>query len=145
MPPLPSTHQPRSIRRSGGPRRRGLWAASVLALMVGCGGGPEAAVRSLEEAAREGDAERAMKLLGPATRARLETDARRAAEQAGRRAIAPSTLLAAGWTAARYELSEVRTVARGADRAVVETGGRRGERERIELVREGGAWKVELP
>ncbi len=118
----------------------------ALGLGLGCGGpSPSATVRALDEAARQGDAEAALQLLGPQTRARLGADARRAAEQAGRRQLAPSELLAAGWTPPRFDLDDAREIERSGDRAVVEVRGRHGERERVDLVREAGAWKVELP
>jgi len=126
-------------------------AAALAALLLagaGCGSAsrsPAGAVRAFEEAAREGDLERVVKLLGPRTRARLEADARAASEQAGRRTILPSELLAAGWTPPRFEPDVVREVSRAGGAAVVEVVGERGEREQVAVVREGGSWKVELP
>lgn len=123
-------------------------ALFVAALFAGCGGparSPSAAVRALDEAARSGDTEAAFRLLGPRTRARLEADARRAAEQAGRRSLAPSELLAAGWTTARFEIDGASEISRNGDVATVEIRGRRGERARVEVVREGDVWRVELP
>ena len=125
---------------------RGLALALSLAA-AGCsrGGSPVAAVQALAEASREGDAERAWELLGPKTRARIEADARLAGQQAGRRALAPSELLAAGWTPPRFELERVRELSSDDASALVEVRGAHGEAERMELVREGGAWKIELP
>jgi hypothetical protein len=116
-------------------------------LFAACGGrSPSAAVRALDEAAREGDVERVMKLLGPRTRARLEADAKRAGEQAGRRKLAASELLAAGWTPPAFELDSATEVAHDATHATVETRGRcAGCVRQVEVVREGDAWKVELP
>jgi hypothetical protein len=121
--------------------------ALALILVAGCGrgGSPGAAVQALAEASREGDTARAWELLGPRTRARLEADAHLAAQQAGRRALPPSELLAAGWTPPRFELERVRELSRDDASALVEVRGPRGEVERVELVREAGQWKVELP
>ena len=122
--------------------------ATLGSAAAGCLGGgrsPVRAVHELSEAAREGDTARVMRLIGPRTRMRLAADARRAGEQAGRRTIAPSELLAAGWTPPRYELAEVRELSRSGDVAQVAIEGRHGEHERVEVVREGALWKVELP
>lgn len=114
---------------------------------AGCsrGGSPAAAVQSLAEASREGDAARVLELLGPRTRARLAADARLAGQQAGRRAIAPEQLLAAGWTPPRFEVDALRELSRDDASALVEVRGSHGELERVEVVREAGAWKIELP
>lgn len=123
-------------------------ALALLLVAAGCGGpgrSPVGTVRDVEEAAREGDGDRVLALLGPKTRARLAADARLAEEQAGRRQISPSELVAVGWTKARFRLDEVREVERRGDHAVVEVRGRDGERQRLELVRDDGRWKVELP
>ncbi|MSP58925.1 MAG: hypothetical protein EXR72_01050 [Myxococcales bacterium] len=122
--------------------------AALGSTALGCRGSTRSPVRTvqeLSEAAREGDLGRVMRLIGPRTRARLEADARRAGEQAGRRKIQPSELLAAGWTPPRYEFTEVYEVSRSGEVAEVEIAGRHGERERVEVVREGKEWKVELP
>ncbi len=126
-------------------RRGAALALCVVPALAGCGASPETAVRSFEEAAREGDVERVMKLLGPSTRARLVDHARRAAEQAGRRKLAATELLATGWSAPRWELDSTRLVSRRGDSAVVEARGKHGEVEQVELVRDDGAWKIELP
>lgn len=129
-------------------RSRVATLVAVLLLVVGCGGpgrSPESAVRALAEAAEDGDVDAVMKRLGPSTRARLEADARRAAEQAGRRELDAKDLLAAGWTTPRFRLVEVRLVERRDHRAVVQTRGSHGESERVELVEEPDGWKVELP
>ena len=106
---------------------------------------PEAAVRALATAAHEGDRVEVESLLGPRTRERLAADARLATEQAGRRRLTASDLLAAGWAAATDELEDARVMELAGDRAVVELVGRRGARERVEVVRVNGAWLVELP
>ncbi len=117
-------------------------------LLLGCGNpsrSPVDVVRLLAEAAREGDSERIFRLLGPETRARLTEDAHLATVQAGQRTLKPSDLLAAGWTPPRYESESFRVAQQTGDRAVVLVTGRHGEQDRIELVREGDRWLVELP
>ena len=101
-------------------------------------------VRAYIEAAREGHVDRILPHLGPRTRARLEADARSAAE-ASRRPITPGDLLAVGWTAPRYEVIRLREVEAEGDRVVVQVEGAGGVQERVEMVREGGRWKLELP
>ena len=123
--------------------------AVLLALMSGaCGGArrsPEAAVRALVDAARDQEAEEVYGLLGPRTRARLAVDARRGGEQAGRRVLRPSDLLSVGFTPPGFVLDDTHELERSRDHAIVEAVGRRGERERVELVKESDGWKVELP
>ena len=64
---------------------------AIALLLAACGGArsPDGAVRALAEAAEAGDRDAVYALLGPATRARLATDAERAAQAAGRREIGP--------------------------------------------------------
>lgn len=138
-------------------RRAGVVIALALALPLasaaaGCDAGtrsPEGAVRALIEAGASGDRDAVWRLVGPATRSRLEADAKRAAEGAGRRAgaLPAAELLAVGWFPPRFRAAEVREIERApsGDRAVVEVVGTRQERERITCVRTDGAWRVELP
>jgi len=106
---------------------------------------PEGAVRALGEAAADGDRGAVWRLLGPATRARLEADAKHAAEMSGRRAMKPEEMLAVGWFPPKLHATEVRELSRDGDRATVEIVGKDGEREQLGCVRVAGAWKVELP
>lgn len=120
----------------------------ALVLAAGCSAGtrsPEGAVRAFAEAAADGDRAAVWKLLGPATRKKLEDDARHAAEVSGRRAMKPEEMLAVGWFPPRMRVDDVREVAREHGRATVEVVGKNGERESVSCVDEGGAWKVELP
>ncbi len=119
-----------------------------VALVAGCGAGtgsPEGAVRALGEAALDGDRAAVWKLLGPATRARLTADAERAARLEGRRSLPPEEMLAVGWFPPRFHLEGAREISRDGARATVEVRGEKGERETVACVKEGGAWKVELP
>jgi hypothetical protein len=125
---------------------RALALAAALALGCGAGtGSPAGAVRALAEAGADGDRDQAWRLLGPATRARLQADAARAAEQSGRRALPASEMLAVGWFAPRFRPREVRELARAAERATVEVRGEHGELEVVSCVRVDGQWRVELP
>lgn len=126
-------------------RGRLVLAVACVALgLSACDGAPKEAVRELIEAAQAGEPHQAMARLGPRTRARLTNEARRASEQAGRRQLAPEELLGAGWATPSEPIS-LRVLSRSGDHAAVELRGRDGQRERLELVREGGVWKVELP
>jgi hypothetical protein len=118
----------------------------AIALLASCArSSPTAVVRALATAARDGDRRQVAALLGPRTRGRLEADARIASEQAGRRRLGPEDLLAVGWAPATEEIESIDEVERSGDHAVVEVVSRRGARERIEVVRDHGAWRVELP
>lgn len=121
-------------------------AAVVVCAAAGCTRtSPAAAVQALASAARDGDRAEVESLLGPRTRQRLADEAHVASDQAGRRRLSASDLLAVGWVAPTEEFEEVVEVERSGDRAVVELRGKRGGRERVEVVKSGGAWLVELP
>src|SRR5207248_11374395 len=86
-------------------RLRALAAVVVVAAAaVACGGArsPDGAVRALAEAAESGDRDGVYALLGPATRARLASDAEHAAQAAGRRELGPTDLVAAGWSPPKW-------------------------------------------
>jgi hypothetical protein len=119
----------------------------LLPLVAGCGGvrSPEGAVRALAEAAEAGDRDAVYALLGPATRARLQADAERAAQAAGRREIGPKDLVAAGWSPPRWRAAEFDVLTRAGERATVEVRGPAHERETLACVRVDGQWRVELP
>src|SRR5207248_389687 len=93
-------------------------AVLALTLLAACSAGtrsPEGAVRALAEAAADGDRATAFQLLGPQTRARLESDARRAGEQTGGRALKAEELLAVGWFPPRFRAEDVREKERSGD------------------------------
>lgn len=106
---------------------------------------PTSVVQRFDKAAEMGSRAQVFALLGPATRARLESDARRAGELSGRRGVAPEELLAVGWSPRRFRSASVRELARAGDHAEVEVVGEGGEREVLSLVRVDGRWRVELP
>jgi hypothetical protein len=128
-----------------------IWVTSLLLLAVApaaCASGArsaEGAVRALAEAAESGDRDAVWMLLGPATRARLQRDAERAAQVAGRRELKARDLLAAGWSPPRWRASEFEVIAANGDQATVEVRGSHHERERLACVRANGQWQVELP
>jgi hypothetical protein len=109
------------------------------------GRSPEGAVRALAEAAESGDRDAVWALLGPATRARLGSDAQNAAQAAGRRELRGRDLLAAGWSAPRWRAREIEERGRSGDTATVEVRGPGRERETLTCVRTSGQWQVELP
>jgi hypothetical protein len=120
----------------------------ALLLFAACSAGtrsPTGAVRALAEAAQAGDRAEVWRLVGPETRGRLESDARKVAALSGRREVKPEQLLAVGWFSPRMQLVSMRELDREGDRATVEVVGSRGEHEPVRCVRVGGAWKVELP
>lgn len=115
-------------------------------LLLGCGGDdPLAAVEQFQRAAEQGARAEVFALLGPVTKARLEADARRAADLSGRRNVRPEELLAIGWSPRRFRAVELRLVAKAGDHAEVEADGEHGEREVLQLVRSEGRWRIELP
>jgi hypothetical protein len=123
------------------------WLALAVVVAAGCGAtrSPDGAVRALAEAAEAGDRDAVWALVGPATRARLTADAERAAQASGRRDLLPRDMLAAGWSAPRWKLTDVDVVVRAGEHATVEVRGKNGERETLSCVQVGGAWRVELP
>jgi hypothetical protein len=118
----------------------------VLAVAAACGGtrSPDGAVRALAEAAEAGDRDGVYALLGPATRARLTSDAERAAQAAGRRELGPTDLVAAGWSPPKWHAVDFDVLTRAGDRATVEVRGAAHERETVTCVLVGGQWRVEL-
>jgi hypothetical protein len=121
-------------------------ALVVVLVAAACGGArsPEGAVRALAEAAESGDRDALWALLGPATRARLTTDADRAAQAAGRRELGPRDLVAAGWSPPHWRAVDFDVLTRAGDRATVEVRGPGHERETVSCVLVDGQWRVEL-
>jgi hypothetical protein len=106
---------------------------------------PADAVRAFSEAARSGAQHEVWRLLGPKSRDRITADAQRAAELSGRRALPAESLLAVGWSPPKFRVAEIRERTVQGDRALVEVRGPAGEVALVDCVREGGAWKIELP
>ena len=119
-------------------------------LAVSCGGrdeatSPEDAVRALIATARAGDRAAVYAHLGPRTRARIEALLVSGHRSGGARLLKPQDLLAVGWLPPAWEASGTRLIAREGTEADVEVFSATGDRQTVHTVREGRAWKVELP
>jgi hypothetical protein len=107
--------------------------------------GPEAAVRDMLQAARTGDLDTAFELLSPGTRARLEAEARRATDLVGAsERFSAKALVSMGSSEGIPPPTDITVLDERDDRAVVEVVSPAG-RSRIQLVRVGGRWLVDLP
>ncbi len=109
------------------------------------GQNPEGVVRLLIAAARTGDRAGVYQWLGPATRARIENLAEAARKSGSRTTMKPEDFLSVGWALPTWEPDGMRTIRRTDDDAEVEVHSATGDRNSVNLVREGTAWKIELP
>jgi hypothetical protein len=125
---------------------------SSLLLVAACPGGqpapgsagPGEAVQGFAESLGRGDAEAAWALLSARTQRRADARAKAAREGSG--GVGPASgrqMLFA--SAVRTGPIHVREVSRSGDSAEVETTADGGARDSFHVVRENGAWKVELP
>lgn len=107
--------------------------------------GPEATVRELVQDAKAGDRQAVFELLAPATRARLETEAKRATDLVGGavRYTAPD-LISIGAVDPGATPTDITVIDERGDRASVEIVSQAG-RARLELVQVDGRWRVEMP
>ena len=97
------------------------------------------------QAAKTGDREAVFSLLSPATRDRLETEAKRSTDLVGAaRRYAAKDLLSIGSSDGVAAPTDITVVEERGDRAVVEVVSPAG-RSRIELVKADGRWRIELP
>ncbi len=140
-------------------KRRALALSAPLALAVavaaavsgrGCQqseAGPEEAVRDFLEAAASIDRQRMFERLGPRTRTQLETSAREATDRSSRR-YGASEMIGVDSQIDVFELEGARDFvevkSESEDAATVEIRDRRGQRHRVNLVREDGRWLIEL-
>lgn len=94
--------------------------------------GPEEAVRDLIQAAKTGDRDLVFELLTPATRSRLDEEARRATDLVG--------------ASRRYTAKDLISIGNsdGGDPTDITVLEERGERARVEVVSPGGRAQVEL-
>ncbi|MGE0399984.1 MAG: hypothetical protein AB7T06_24930 [Kofleriaceae bacterium] len=107
--------------------------------------GPEVAVREMLQAAKTGDREAVFSLLSPATRQRLEAEAKRATDLVGAaRRYAAKDLLSIGSSDGIAAPTDITVVEERGDRAVVEVVSPAG-RSRMDLVKVDGRWKIDLP
>ena len=137
--------------------RRGALAAAASALAAialaaavlgrGCGvaePGPDAAVKSLVQAARAGDRKAVWRMLSPDTQRALDERVRTATDLVGSSTrYTALDLISIGSSEDVPPPTEVRVLSRSGDRAVVELGG--PEPARIDVVRIDGRWKIDLP
>ena len=129
-------------------------ALAAVALAIGVGGrgcgaeddSPEGAVRAFAAAARAGDRETMLALLGPATRQRLEDAARRHGQMVpaapGQPRRAAIDMLGADPSSAPARIA-VREQQGG--RAVADLVDGHGQRSSVVLVQVDGRWRIELP
>lgn len=122
----------------------------LLLLAASCSGrdeasSPEDAVRALIATARAGDRAAVYAHLGPRTRGRIEALLVSGHRSGGARLLKPQDLLAVGWLPPAWEAAGTRLISRDGNEADVEVFSATGDRQAVHTVREGRAWKVELP
>jgi hypothetical protein len=97
------------------------------------------------QAAKTGDREAVFSLLSPATRDRLESEAKRATDLVGAaRRYAAKDLLSIGSSDGVAAPTDITVVEERGDRAIVEVVSPAG-RSRMDLVKVDGRWKIDLP
>jgi hypothetical protein len=107
--------------------------------------GPEAAVREMLQAAKTGDRDTVFELLTPATRDRLDAEARRATDLVGAsQRYAAKDLVSIGSSDGVADPTDITVLEDRGDRAVVEVVSP-GGRARVELVKLDGRWRIDLP
>ncbi len=107
--------------------------------------GPEAAVREMLHAAKTGDRDAVFMLLAPATRSRLEVEAKRATDLVGAATrYTAKDLLSIGSSDGIAAPTDITVLEERGDRASVEVVSPSG-RARIELLKVDGRWRIELP
>jgi len=107
--------------------------------------GPEAAVRDMLQAAKTGDRDAVFDLLTPATRARLDAEARRATDLVGAsQRYTARDLISIGSSDGVAEPTDITVIEERGERAVVEVVSPTG-RARLELVKHEGRWRIDLP
>jgi hypothetical protein len=129
-------------------KSRAVLAAALLALLPACQGDPppDAAYRALVRAMAERDEQAAWNLLSAATQARLQEKARGAAAAAP--GVVPpraASLLAGDAPLAVLPPTSITVVQAGPGRAVLRVEAPGGAPRDVVLVRERGAWRVDLP
>ena len=107
--------------------------------------GPEVAVREILQAAKTGDRETVFLLLSPATRTRLESEAKRATDLVGAATrYTAKDLVSIGSSDGVSAPTDITVIEERGDRAIVEVVSPAG-RSRIELVKADGRWTIDLP
>ncbi|MDB4963337.1 MAG: hypothetical protein JWP01_3336 [Myxococcales bacterium] len=107
--------------------------------------GPEAAVREMLHAAKTGDRDAVFSLLSPATRNRLDAEAKRATDLVGAATrYTAKDLLSIGSSDGIAAPTDITVLEERGDRASVEVVSPSG-RARIELIKVEGRWRIDLP
>lgn len=107
--------------------------------------GPEAAVREMLQAAKAGDRDAVFELLTPDTRARLESEAKRATDLVGASVrFGAKDLLSVGSTDSLGPPSDITILEEDDDRAVVLIVSPAG-RSHLELRRIADRWLIDVP
>jgi len=108
--------------------------------------GPEVTVRDLLQSAKAGDRDAIFELLTPATRARLDAEAKRATDLVGAAVrYNAKDLISIGASDGVAAPTDITVLEQRGDRATVEVVSPSG-RARIELVKSSeGRWQVDLP
>ena len=107
--------------------------------------GPEAAVRDMIQAAKTGDRDTVFELLTPATRDRLDAEARRATDLVGAsQRYRAKDLISIGSSDGVADPTDLTVLEEHGEHAVVEVVSPAG-RARIDLVKLGGRWRIDLP
>jgi hypothetical protein len=107
--------------------------------------GPEAAVRDALQAAKTGDRDAVFEMLSPATRTRLEVEARRATDLVGASIrYTAKDLVSIGSSDSVAAPTDITVLEERGDRAVVEVVSPAG-RARMELVKVEGRWRIDIP
>jgi hypothetical protein len=97
------------------------------------------------QAAKTGDRDLVYELLAPATRARLEAEAKRATDLVGAsQRYTAKDLISIGSSDGVADPTDITVLEDHGDRAVVEVVSPAG-RARVELVRIGNRWRIDLP
>jgi hypothetical protein len=107
--------------------------------------GPEVTVRDLVQAAKAGDRDAIFELLTPATRARLDAEAKRATDLVGAAVrYTAKDLISIGTSDGVAPPTDITVIDQRGDRAVVEVVSPNG-RARLDLQKSDGRWRVDLP
>ncbi len=107
--------------------------------------GPEVCVREVLQAAKAGDRDTIFELLTPATRARLEAEAKRATDLVGGAVrYSAKDLISIGSSEGVGAATDITVIEESDDAAVVEIVSP-GGRARLALRKIDGRWRVDLP
>jgi hypothetical protein len=107
--------------------------------------GPEAAVRDMIQAAKTGDRDLVFELLTPATRDRLDAEARRATDLVGAsQRYTAKDLISIGSSDGTGDPTDITVLHEHGDHAVVEVVSP-GGRARVDVIKLDGRWRIDLP